>query len=557
MTNDMPNRQTADTNGEAVGAVDAVDARVPTMVGRESVTAESPVREPVGANPVSLPPGTIGSPGSTVSMGSASSTGTAGVCGPCGFVNEAGSKFCEECGKPLDQSGVVTAERACTACQSTAFDSDGYCQGCGTKAPSPRDHLVVNFGLLATVTDKGISHPINQDAADSALFVGSDVLSLTGDIERLSDPIDLANAPEYDRSSTRAVMVVCDGVSTSSASDVASAAAVSVAKVRLQQCVATEPELAVSALIDAAKLAQTAVSSTPFRKTVGLDAPSCTFVAATVANGRITVGNIGDSRAYVFGDDGQDRHLSADDSWAAEEIRTGRRTPENAESDPRAHMITRWLGSDAPNIVPSIVEHEPASGAIVLLCSDGLWNYASSLGHLRRILDDTIEELLSAATNSDAGLQEVRMLSIAEKLNTFALQRGGHDNITVALFRMGPPITSWTRNSERVPKADAPSELVSSSIVVANDPALATLPAQSLKAPLESPDTPVVRGGPAEVNAGQLGAAGPGVGGPISPSTSAVPRANGESETDDAAPATQHIVINGAVQADTQQGDNP
>jgi serine/threonine protein phosphatase PrpC len=375
----------------------------------------------------------------------------AGVCGPCGFVNEAGSKFCEDCGKPLDQSGVVMAARACSACNSTTFDNDGYCQDCGTKAPSPRDHAVLDFGLLASVTDRGISHPINQDAVEVALFVGSELVSETVGIElheSANDSTDSGGALNYDRQSTRAVLVVCDGVSTSSASDVASAAAVSVTKLRLQQCLINEPELVVSALIDAAKLAQTAVSSTPFRKTAGLDAPSCTFVAATVANGRITVGNIGDSRAYVFSDNGQDLHLSADDSWAAEEIRTGRRTPENAESDPRAHMITRWLGSDAPNIVPSIVEHEPASGAILLLCSDGLWNYASSLGHLRRILDDQIEDALGTSAGG-----EVRMVQIAEALCRFALACGGQDNIAIALLRMGSPITAWVRHSERVPRA--------------------------------------------------------------------------------------------------------
>jgi serine/threonine protein phosphatase PrpC len=394
-------------------------------------------------------------------------TSTAGVCGPCGFVNEAGSKFCEDCGKPLDQSGAIIAAQACSACESTTFDADGYCQECGTKAPSPRDHAVLNFGILASVTDRGITHPINQDAVDCVLFVGSEAVSGSDGIDtpqhlarvrtpqhlsRVRTPDDvteLASSQEYDRRITRAVLVVCDGVSTSSASDVASAAAVSVTKTRLQQCVSTEPESAVSALIEAAKLAQTAVSSTPFRKTVGLDAPSCTFVAATVAGGRITVGNIGDSRAYVFGDDGIDRHLSADDSWAAEEIRTGRRTPENAESDPRAHMITRWLGSDAPNVVPSIVEHEPASGAILLLCSDGLWNYASSLPHLRRILDDAIEDLLA-----ELPVFEVSMEQVAEALCSFALSSGGQDNIAIALLRMGPPITAWVRNSERVPKVD-------------------------------------------------------------------------------------------------------
>jgi serine/threonine protein phosphatase PrpC len=422
----------------------------------------------------------------------------AGVCGPCGFVNEAGSKFCEDCGKPLDQSGAVTAAQACSACTSTTFDADGYCQDCGTKAPSPRDHAVLNFGILASVTDRGITHPINQDAVDCALFVGSEVVSWSGEIETLDDLMELASSPEYDRGITRAVLVVCDGVSTSSASDVASAAAVSVTKVRLQQCVATDPELAVSALIDAAKLAQTAVSSTPFRKTVGLDAPSCTFVAATVAHGRITVGNIGDSRAYVFGDDGVDRHLSADDSWAAEEIRSGRRTPENAESDPRAHMITRWLGSDAPNVVPSIVEHEPTSGAILLLCSDGLWNYASSLPHLRRILDDAIEDRLAQLPACDVSMQ-----LLAEDLCTFALISGGQDNIAIALLRMGPPVTTWVRNSERVPKVDdahgdktvdisatqtgGESQTLVSSVNSADTPGTAEVPGPS------GPETPTQR----------------------------------------------------------------
>ncbi len=112
-------------------------------------------------------------------------------------------------------------------------------------------------------------------------------------------------------------------------------------------------------------------------------------------------------------------------------------------------MITRWLGSDAPNVVPSIVEHEPASGAILLLCSDGLWNYASSLPHLRRILDDAIEDLLA-----ELPVREVSVQQIAEALCSFALNSGGQDNIAISLLRMGPPITTWVRNSERVPKVD-------------------------------------------------------------------------------------------------------
>ena len=474
----------------------------------------------------------------------------AGVC-VCGFANEVGSKFCEDCGKPLDQAGVLIATRACSACSSTTFDADGYCQDCGTKAPSPRDHATLDFGIVASVTDRGISHPINQDAVDCALFIGSETVELIA-ASGVADP-SLGNnrgsrtALAYDRLTTRAILVVCDGVSTSSSSDVASAAAVSVTKVRLQQCIISEPELAVSALIEAAKLAQTAVSSTPFRKTIGLDAPSCTFVAATIARGRITVGNIGDSRAYVFGDGGHDLHLSADDSWAAEETRSGRRTPENAESDPRAHMITRWLGSDAPNVVPSIIEHEPDGPAIVLLCSDGLWNYASSVAHLRRILDDTIEDLLDAAsssagtvpsaerqTRSAAEAYEISMLSIAEALNRFALDCGGQDNIAIALLRMGPPITSWTRNSERVPRAGQ------ALLAVATNESVQPVETQHQSEPTDQAQWPE----PAEEA------------GVVQPSHRAQPSREVE-PTRSAKPGeqvAQHRVINGAVQAETQQG---
>ncbi len=65
----------------------------------------------------------------------------------------------------------------------------------------------------------------------------------------------------------------------------------------------------------------------------------------------VTVGSLGDSRAYWIGADGA-RRLTVDDSWAREQVDAGVLDERDAEADPRAHAITRWLGADAPDEPP-------------------------------------------------------------------------------------------------------------------------------------------------------------------------------------------------------------
>ena len=48
-----------------------------------------------------------------------------------------------------------------------------------------------------------------------------------------------------------------------------------------------------------------------------------------------------------------------------------------AESGPQGHAITRWLGRDAPDLAPRVGEITIDADGWVLVCSDGLWNYAS------------------------------------------------------------------------------------------------------------------------------------------------------------------------------------
>jgi serine/threonine protein phosphatase PrpC len=99
-------------------------------------------------------------------------------------------------------------------------------------------------------------------------------------------------------------------------------------------------------------------------------------------------------------------------------------TRAEAESLPRAHAITRWLGRDSNEIVPRVGELDLPGPGWVVVCSDGLWNYASSP-------DELGEQLAAAAIDADPA-------AIAGRLVAWANSRGGKDNITVALARCQP-----------------------------------------------------------------------------------------------------------------------
>ena len=55
--------------------------------------------------------------------------------------------------------------------------------------------------------------------------------------------------------------------------------------------------------------------------------------------------------------------------------------------DPRAHMITRWLGADAPDLAPGITTFAPTHPGRVVVCSDGLWNYTPAAHELAALTE--------------------------------------------------------------------------------------------------------------------------------------------------------------------------
>lgn len=304
---------------------------------------------------------------------------------------------------PAAASAPVGPE--CQACHQGHL-VDGYCDVCGAPPRDPRDHFTESPApWVAGACDIGKRHTRNEDG-----------------MALLADPTP----------GTRAVLVVCDGVSNTTDSHIASLAAARAAREVLaapmpQGMGTRESRVAAlsSALGEAVKAADAAVEGAVPAGTE--NPPSSTIVAVVIDAGLAVVGNVGDSRAYWLPDSGEPRQLSTDDSWAAEMIRGGA-SRADAESGPRAHAITRWLGVDAPDdLTPHCADLDLDAPGWLLVCSDGLWNYRSEAVALRDLLASTLAGL---------GPASVDLVAAAEALVTFANAQGGADNITVALARI-------------------------------------------------------------------------------------------------------------------------
>ncbi len=332
------------------------------------------------------------------------------VCPACGEPTGLGDVFCEACGADLPPTtappaavGVVaghdeglslptesTFAAPCPACGAAGVEAvEGYCGVCGMKQPAARDHLEEGGAGVAAVTDRGKRHHRNEDAYAMAV---------------LDDG--------------RVVAVVCDGVSTTVDPDAASQAAADAALAVL----VADPgaDGALPAAYNAARDAVLALSWTPDPR---LGAPSCTFLAAVVDGLQVELATLGDCRSMWLpaAGEGEPETLTQDDSWAAEVIAAGVKTAEEAYADRRAHVITRWLGADADPTWEARLSSFTAPGpGHLLLCSDGLWNYA-----------ETAADVATAATGEPT--EPPDLLATARRLVDFANAAGGSDNITVVL----------------------------------------------------------------------------------------------------------------------------
>jgi PPM family protein phosphatase len=148
----------------------------------------------------------------------------------------------------------------------------------------------------------------------------------------------------------------------------------------------------------------------------GFSGMGTTVTAALLLGGRVTIGHVGDSRAYRIRA-GAMEQLTDDHSLVGDLMRSGRLTPEEADAHPQRSVITRALGTD-PQVDVDTVTVDAAPGDLFLLCSDGLTTMVGD--------EDILGVLAAAPTLDDAARELVRA----------ANSGGGEDNVTVVLFQV-------------------------------------------------------------------------------------------------------------------------
>jgi len=335
------------------------------------------------------------------------------TCSSCGEQVSASDSFCESCGTELNPPmvsasppGYAAQCPVCSVDESAtpgAITAEGYCETCGRKVPSGRDHVELDLGVLAGVTDRGLRHQRNEDAMAMATAETADGLV--------------------------AVAVVCDGVSTSPRPDEASLAGTQAAVRMLLTSVrrGDDPQQASLAAMRQAHLALSSLGTSA-------QAPSATYISATISEQAVTICWLGDSRAYWLSADSDPERLTTDDSLAEEMMATGDVTEAEAMASPQAHVITRWLGADVTKPQAHVLRFVPPGPGVVLICSDGLWNYRPDAAGLAKLaLPGALTDPLSAAVD----------------MVRFAIEAGGMDNITVVLAPF--PLVRPAPLSRRIP----------------------------------------------------------------------------------------------------------
>jgi len=288
----------------------------------------------------------------------------------------------------------------CPLCGRPAAPGDRFCELDGTPlADDPAVEVLAIAPDLAAATHRGRAHEVDEDA------------HALGRRELEGRPLH--------------VLVVCDGVSSSSHGEQAAARAAKAAVGALLRIAdASDPLDRPAALRGAIRAAHRAACEPGIDAVPGKASSGTTIVAALAHAGDLDVAWVGDSRAYLVRSATAAELLTHDHSWLNEVVESGRLTAAEAARSPSAHALTRCLGplenpdpDRAPE--PSLAAVAGVAGARLVLCSDGLWNGAPG------------PEAIAALVAGAAATADARAIAVHLVRRGFA--SGGRDDVTAAV----------------------------------------------------------------------------------------------------------------------------
>ena len=243
--------------------------------------------------------------------------------------------------------------------------------------------------LYSARTDVGRVREINEDRV------------FAGELPPLTDQVGV---------SARHLLVVADGVGGLERGEWASEKALTVVTAELPFHLAShEPREALQLALEAAN---DLIWRRERSEAESLRGPAATTVVAVIVDAmRLWWANVGDSRAYLVGQDHAER-LTRDHSWVEDAVRGGALTREEARLSERRNVITRSVGFKPEVDVDTGGPVELRPTDLVVLCSDGLHGL---------VTDEEIAQVVRNYPPADA----------AERLIGLSNERGGTDNISV------------------------------------------------------------------------------------------------------------------------------
>jgi protein phosphatase len=247
--------------------------------------------------------------------------------------------------------------------------------------------------------------------------IAAHVLSDVGCVRDLNEDRGRVVQPgDAEERARRGVLaIVADGMGGHSAGEVASELAVAAVH-RAYYAGDGDPADALAAALLAANR-EIFITASAEKRLAGM---GTTCVALAICDGHAHAASVGDSRIYLLRGGGI-YQMTADDSAVGALVTQGLLTREEARHHADRNVILRALGTHEDVQVSRWEQPLPLkAGDAFLLCSDGLTDLVE---------DAEIGREVAARHGADA----------CKALVGLARSRGGHDNITVALLRVGDP----------------------------------------------------------------------------------------------------------------------
>ncbi len=143
-----------------------------------------------------------------------------------------------------------------------------------------------------------------------------------------------------------------------------------------------------------------------------------TLTAALLLGQQVTIGHVGDSRAYLISEKGS-KVITRDHSLVERLRELGQLSEEEAANHPQRNVLYRAIGQGA-NLEVDVASHPIPHNAYLLVCSDGLWGV---------VPDSDLQRIVLSSAHPQVA---------CEKLVQVANAAGGPDNITVIIIQFPP-----------------------------------------------------------------------------------------------------------------------